>query len=193
MPKRIQPIQVEQLENPDLNKQFYKDIFESKKYTYLHMFNGLQLYQKELFLAEFIVGMNREKEMVDYYVYLKIGSADWITQKWIQQKMVWCNIGNPSLRNLPTSIIFEYVLPKYNFIMTDQEQSFLGERLWLHIIALSYSKNYNVYYIDFVNKTINKFNTQEEFNTLIRSKNSPWGDTDDYKLHRIVISKYIFN
>jgi hypothetical protein len=46
----------------------------------------------------------------------------------------------------PHKIVFEYLLPKYKTVTTDELHTPLGMKYWVHLVKSALNKGFNVYY-----------------------------------------------
>lgn len=80
--------------------------------------------------AGWILLYNKKSEMADYVVQYKVRNWKWLVPT-VTQCIIWRNALSPFVRRITEKMFFDYLLPKYNAIMSDSQQTVNGNDFWL--------------------------------------------------------------
>lgn len=87
---------------------------------------------------------------------------------------------------LPGKIFFDYLLNRYDVILSDNEHTDLGRMFWQSNMSKALIRELYVYYYDMINSKLISISNQKELNSL---KSKIWGHSDEYETNLAIISK----
>jgi hypothetical protein len=185
-PQSIEPTNFN-LDDDVHNRQFLAKL-SNEKYTVLKL-NGapshfeLRDYKNQLALID------KDESKIRYYLKYNISHNKFLNKKAISQVKVWSDIGSSQIRNLPTSIFFNHLLPKTGTIITDSHQTDDGHRFWSRRIGDAFELGHKVTYVNMLapNKEKVKINNIAHYDKFSRNKEI-WGHKQKHQARRIVIS-----
>jgi hypothetical protein len=183
MPKRIGNWSPQELLDHNNNKEIY---LELKRDKFKELVFKVDEYSN-MFRAKGIYFILDDKiQQVTYKMTFKT-DRNKLLGNYVWQSTVWSQGGISYLKGLPTKMIFDYLLKKYEVVVTDSEQSFDGERFWRNIIQEAFTKNINVYYYNFLSKELIKMKDFYDWWNF-QTHNDVWGDNKQHELKRMLIT-----
>lgn len=126
--------------------------------------------------------------VVEYFANYKSKSYQSLLKgRMIRQVLVQRNEFSIDSANIPKKVFFDYLLPTFGTIVTDEEQTNDGKKFWLHATseALDQPEKYTVYILNKNKGKTTKIEDNDHFKTLT---DNIWGDTDCFKNIWIAIS-----
>ncbi len=142
------------LGNTEINKK-QLEIFRKLPRTNIITHNDIPVYLtrfkgKDTLYAEF-------QDQIVYFMTMGIKTYDLVNRSCVTQLLVWKQKTVPfELDDLPMNIFFDFLVKRYKNVLSDSQQTEGGSRFWINRIKESIQKGINVYYCDFVKKTIEK-------------------------------------
>jgi len=108
-----------------------------------------------------------------YFVSIKHRIIDgYIFFKLINDRMETCGLWNKrDSKGLVRTMLIEYYLPKYKYVISDNETSTQGQEFWKKIIKYGLENNYEVGILYYQENTIYPFQNYDE-------SNLPWNGID---------------
>jgi hypothetical protein len=173
------------LTNSIQNNQLYNKLLNN---AHRKLYKILNDDTKIYTLGQKIFCLNHKRKKITYYMEFKKSYSN-IIGNHVQQVFLWSLDNNDYELNLPTTIFWEYLLPKYGSILTDSKQSWDGRRFWKRQInrALHTSGVY-VYYVDFGTREVYEINDEMDWEIFEDRGISVWDIGPKYEMRRILIS-----
>jgi len=126
--------------------------------------------------------------VVEYFANYKSKSYQSLLKgRMIRQVLVQRNHFSIDSANIPKKVFFDYLLPTFGTIVTDEEQTADGKKFWLHATseALDNPDKYTVYVLNKTKGQTIEIVDHEHFKSLT---DSIWGDTENFKNIWVAIS-----
>jgi hypothetical protein len=183
MPQTIGLYKPEELEDFEQNHELYRQLsFNPNKQLLNSITTSCNVYVSN----KTIFCLDTELEMVTYEMQFKTNSNP-VIGDFVWQTSVWRGAAN--IVHLPTEIFFDYLIVKYQTIITDSKQSWDGKRFWLDRINDAFDRNLNVYYFDFSQNKLQRIDSKKEWIPFYKEHQSEiWGKSDLAQMKRMVIS-----
>ena len=105
------------------------------------------------------------------------------------QMLVWRSTDaqhGPVLRDLPSNVFFNYILERYDVILSDQNQTREGHTFWQRHMSLALARNLHVYYYRMLSASLQPIANQQELDDLT---DVIWGEADGQEDHLALISR----
>lgn len=193
MVQQIQSFRLENLEDIRKNKKIFRTITQfTPNAVKLQTFDtGIELYQVQNGKETEFYGLDREDELIAYYMRVEIQNAQFLDTDWSTQVMVWRGHLTAHLtKGVPEKVFYDYVLDKTGVAVTDGEQTIDGERFWKQRISEAFSSSrLKVYIIDF-HKEICRRLLKPEYIKILNTPDDPWGSAAWHKGIRLAISDF---
>lgn len=173
------------LTNSIQNNQLYNKLLNN---AHRKLYKILNDDAKIYTLGQKIFCLNHKRKKITYYMEFKKSYSN-IIGNHVQQAFLWSVDNNDYELNLPTTIFWEYLLPKYGSILTDSKHSWDGRRFWKRQInrALHTSGVY-VYYVDFGTREVYEINDEIDWEIFEDRGIGVWDIGPKYEMRRILIS-----
>jgi hypothetical protein len=92
------------------------------------------------------VGLDHEAKRIGFIDHI-VEAKDKIIGSYAYQSLIWVGDDYKStFSRWPHRIVFEYLLPKYRTVTTDELHTPLGMKYWVHLVKSALTKGFNVYY-----------------------------------------------
>lgn len=107
----------------------------------------------------------------------------------VTQILIWRSpkpMHRPALRDLPGKIFTQYLLEKYNVIITDRNQTRDGQTFWLTRLYEALDAGCHVYAYDMITCELRHIRDQD---TVGANVDWLWGDEDNHQNRLAIISK----
>lgn len=154
------------------------------KQVYKHIDDNATIYT----LGNKIFCLNTKRQKITYYMEFKQSYSNIIGHH-VQQLLLWSNGSNEYELHLPTTIFWEYLLPKYGSILTDSKQSWDGSRFWKRQINIALkSDGIYVYYVDFGTREVYEINDETDWEIFLDRGIDVWEIGKTYEMRRMLIS-----
>ena len=183
-PQDIGGYNPEELHDADMNTELYTQYKMNSRKTLLYSLSDTS---NVYTTANSVFCLDDDFEHVSYEMEFKTKSHA-VIGDFVWQASVWREgIGSP--KTLPAQVFFDYLLPKYETIITDSKQSWDGRRFWIDRIRDAFSMGLNVYFFDFSNSNLVKMDSEQDWNAF-HKKNQKliWGAAPVFQMKRMVIS-----
>lgn len=182
MPQTIGLYKPEELEDFEQNHELYRQLSFNPNKQLLKTIASYNVYVSN----KTIFCLDTELEMVTYEMQFKTNSNP-VIGDFVWQTSVWRGAAN--IAHIPTEIFFEYLIVKYQTVVTDSKQSWDGKRFWLDRIDNAFDKNLNVYYFDFSQNKLQRIDSKNEWIAFYKMHQSEiWGKSDLNQMKRMIIS-----
>lgn len=127
-------------------------------------------------------------KQVAYYNYVSVTSISDLNAKPASQCLVWKSpdiLHKAATRDLPSAVFFDYILPKYDVIMSDGNQTSGGQFFWETQITTALQNGNQVYFYKMMSAELEPIKDRDDFDLL---KDMIWGETEDHQHHLVLIS-----
>lgn len=104
------------------------------------------------------------------------------------QQLVWRSTDyshSAVLSGLPVSVFFNFILKRYDVILSDNVQTGEGQYFWQRNMSEALARGLYVYHYQLMSATLTHIKDQEHMKSLT---DKLWGETDDYKESLAIIS-----
>jgi hypothetical protein len=169
------------------NKAYYNE-YSGPKYQHKKKLFDLTEYAAVFqYKTEFFC-LDTNRKRVTYYMHYKVNNNK-ILGQYVWQSLVWTLdiVHGEYLVGVASKIFFDYLLPKFEVIVTDSEQTWKGQRFWKISIGTAINKGLNVYFYDFANHNIQQLTDTDELDDY-QAKYDIWGIKPAHEMKRMVIS-----
>lgn len=126
---------------------------------------------------------------VAYYNRVIVTSICDLNAKPATQSLVWRNPDirhKSATRDLASNIFFEYILPRYDAILSDGNQTSGGQFFWETQITSAMQMGHHIYFYKMMSAELEPIKSRDDFDLL---KDMIWGDADHYQHNLVLISQ----
>jgi len=188
------------LMKPTLNKMLYKQLSDGPQVTEIDGEAGVNLPPGYRLIRvdgrkpstrpqDFEIAMvNDVTESVVYYNHVIVTKLCELDIKPATQSLVWRSPDarhRPVLRDLASNVFFNYILDKYNALLSDGNQTSGGQFFWESQVSSALSKGKHVYFYKMMSAELETVPDQDTFDII---KEHIWGDTDSHEHNLMLIS-----
>lgn len=127
------------------------------------------------------------KEAV-YYNRVVVTNISDLNVKPATQCLVWRShnaLHEPAVDKVARNVFFNYLLDKYNVILSDNNQTSGGKLFWERQITFAMLYEKHAYYYDMMSAELQKI----DWDNIADIKDRLWGKADDFEYHLAIISK----
>jgi hypothetical protein len=183
MPKLIRPIPTTRFTTEFNNKREYIEIEQNNnKSIYSKLNKDIVIYQNN----NIFIGVNHTNKSVIYYMEYETSTNN-VLGKYAWQSYVWRDPDTIEIKDLATSIFFDYLLSKYGCVTSDEVQSDKGALFWQKCIRDAFLKNINVYYFNSKTEELFLIKDGTEFKEASKIYDI-WGDFPSHESKLMIIS-----
>jgi hypothetical protein len=131
---------------------------------------------------------NPEKDLIGYYVRYEEQQNSLVGRKVTQTKL-WRSLGDEKAVGVTYKIVFDYLLKKYQAIMSDRLQTENGKDFWIRLMLYALDRGHEVVLADLNSRTIKKIDTTHELRLITNSpvNEGPWGYMIKHQAMRFAI------
>jgi hypothetical protein len=142
-PYLVDPVQFG-LKDFEDNRRKLQELYKKYPHEQISIYNDLPLVEFKISSKEsYIVAISDEEEIV-YLVHLKAEKLLQLHSNSVTQVEVWRRAGNSSVTGLAKFVVFEILLHRYNYIVSDASQSDDGKRFWLDLLGKAVNSGHKV-------------------------------------------------
>ncbi len=126
---------------------------------------------------------------VAYYKRVIVTSICDLNAKPATQSLVWRTpdiAHKAATRDLASNIFFEYILPRYDAILSDGNQTSGGQFFWETQITSSLQRGHHIYFYKMMSAELEPIKSREDLDLL---KDMIWGDSDHHQHNLVLISE----
>ena len=169
-PQLIDPISNYGIANLEQNKQLYRFLSRRPKQLISKISDDIELVRIEEpggddFNYQY-VGLDHEFKQIGLVDHI-VEARDNIIGSYAYQSLIW--VGNDyksTFSRWPHKIVFEYLLPKYKTVTTDELHTPLGMKYWVQLVKSAISKGLNVYYYNKRARQVIQIHDPQELSAL---------------------------
>ena len=191
MPQIIDSLTWHELNHLESNQHEYKKLSaNNQKQIIERLSDSAIVYQ----LGSMFFCLDTKFNKITYYMTYEVGNNGKLG-RYVWQSLVWTDVEAIYIKHLAARIFWTKLFPKFDFILTDSEQTWDGRRFWQYRIGDAFDKGLKVYFYDFSDHKLVKMNSTTDFQQFA-SQYDIWGNYPKHLLKRMVITKHelpIFN
>jgi hypothetical protein len=150
-----------------------------KKQKQIDAYNGVPIYQS----GRVYFSTSLDGNKITYLMVAKVDRIRSLKMRYATQTLVW-RLGGGYTKGLASHMFWTHLFPLHETIMSDSKQTKEGQRFWMDRVDEAFQKGLRVY-----RTNIRTGESKEETNAESLFGSDTYGDTDIFKLYRIVISK----
>lgn len=137
--------------------------------------------------AGYLVLFNKPQDRIDYFVQYETMQRR-LTGLSVTQVAIWRAVAIPYYPNITSAMFFDYLLPHFGAIMSDERQTIDGRRFWLRMMANAAAKDMQVGFVDFRGSQIELFDSSTNSDVVKwASTRGAWGKGAQYEDRRFLI------
>lgn len=133
--------------------------------------------------------VNDVESSVVYYNKVMISIITDLKCRPATQNLVWRSSNaqhGAVLRDVAQKVFFNYILDKYDVILSDNQQTGEGKFFWQRMMSSALAFGMNVYYYQMMNAQLQPIPNQDALNDL---EDQLWSEEEDQQYHLALISK----
>jgi hypothetical protein len=133
--------------------------------------------------------LNDVEKSVVYFNRVMVSSIHDLNCRPATQMLVWRSQADAHklvLRDLAQDVFFNYILERYDVILSDNHQTNEGKFFWQRLMSRALALDLKVYYYQMMDATLDPINDQEALNEL---EDKLWSEEDGQEYHLALISK----
>jgi hypothetical protein len=151
LPRLIDPLTNYLLNKPSENARIYAKLAGNKfKQEVRRLSESVVLYR---FRTHFFA-LHGEDRRVGYYMRYETDAKRIVRGSYVSQAIVWADQIYPETAHLAKDVFFEILLPEKETILTDDEQTQLGQNFWSGVVGRALAEGRYAYYVDLLAKQI---------------------------------------
>lgn len=185
MPQLISPTNFG-LRSPIKNNKEAKNILETKPDEIIRQTDDYILLRNGTDKKGYIVLINKHDTTIEYYVDYEFSYTKQLPD--VTQIKLWRLSTGSYNRGLAQDIFFNYLLKKYNTIISDRQQTKRGQEFWLSRMADAIREKLNVGLYHEILKETNWYDTKYGSFSKWVNDNYGWGEEPGYADLRYLIS-----
>lgn len=178
------------LDDEDFNKKFGRKLLNgpTTKTPIKKIGDDFTLWE---FKREFAVIKNSNR-YIAYYMKFRFDNVPVINRQCVRQVVVWRS-AEPITQRMGREMFNDILLPRYQTVITDAEQTEDGKRFWKDRIADALAdSSLKVYYLNiYTPKEIVEVKSFDEYTQIVQGKPA-YGDESEYKNRRFIITRKPF-
>lgn len=132
--------------------------------------------------------VNDYLEEVAYYNQVIIVPYTDLNCRPATQQLVWRSTNfahSPALAGLPASVFFNFILKRYDVILSDNVQTGEGRHFWQRSMSEALARNLCVYHCQLMSTELTRIRDQEHLTAIT---DRLWGQTEEYRESLAIIS-----
>jgi hypothetical protein len=143
MPYLLDPIEfgLGKAETNRARLQKFRDTYKAKE---VGQYQGLPLIEYIVSNQESFIVAISEEDLIVYLVHLKAERLFILPSLSVTQVEVWRHDPELRVKGLASYVFFKILLKRYEYVVSDSFQTYLGKRFWLQMLAEANSKSYKV-------------------------------------------------
>ena len=173
----------EYLESDASNVIFGAKLHKKKVETILESDDEIMFRTGDL-MNGYIVRLDKHNNKISFFVRYVGGKFGVFTNR-VTQLLVWRKQGS---RPITTFIFFNYLLPKFGAVMSDDTHTEDGQKFWLSMMSEAKARKHGVGVYDVNRRQYNKFDGTGSITDWAHNTGA-WGETNKHKSYRFVIEK----
>lgn len=178
------------LEDEKYNKEFGRELLMDRKKAALEKIGEYTLWE---FSRQYAL-IRDSDNYVAYYMKFKFDNIRLLRRQCVRQVVVWRSVGLSVTEGLAKRIFLKYLIPNYQNVITDAEQTPDGRRFWQDRIGnIIEDKLAHIYYIDIEHpREVTEIFSMSDYFEMVNDR-PVYGDGNRYQNRRFVIMVEPFN
>lgn len=184
MPYLLDPIEfgLGKIETNKARLKKFRDEYKARK---LGQYKGLPLVEYIVSDKESFIVAISEEELIVYLVHLKAERLVILPSLSVTQVEVWRYDSELRVKGLASHVFFKILLKRYDYVVSDSSQTYLGKRFWVQMLSEANAKHYKVGLI--IEHTLT-WKDDKGFSAWLRlMEHEAWGTDNDHYYTRFVI------